>query len=232
MPPPQSTANATTAPTAPNIITALTVQKRNNSRCSVFLDGEFAFGCTIDTVERFALRKGMTLTDDLRRDLEAHDGLIRVKQAAYVFVSFKPRTRKQVRQKMLDKGFTPEEADYAVEFLEEFRHLDDKNYARMFIADTLARKAVGLDKLRMELKKRGVSDHDIADTLAENFDRDTLAEQTAQNALQAARKKYPAIQRKESDPYKRKHALSAHLQRNGFAYNDIKHAIAEVMAED
>jgi regulatory protein len=222
-----------------NIITAITAQRRNTSRCSVYLDGEFAFGCTIETAERFALRKGLQLAPALRSELESYDDRLRVRRAAYTFVSFKPRTRKQVHQKMREKGFSADEADEAVEFLEDLRLLNDQQYARMFITDALgsgsatalARKAVGLDKIRMELKKRGVSEHDIADTLAEHFDRAALAAQSADNAVVTARKKMALLRKKESDERKRRAALAAHLQRQGFSYDETKRAIAQVEAE-
>jgi regulatory protein len=213
-------------------ITSIVVQQRNHARCSVFVNGEFSFGCAIDVAERNGLRKGQELSRaDIER-MQTEDDALRVKQAAYKYVSYKPRTARQVRQKMREKGFTTEEAEQAIEFLMDLGHIDDVDYARMFIGDTLKRKAVGLDKIRMELKKRGVSDDDIEDVLAQHFDHAALHDQTQTNIYTAARKKLSTLQRKyPSDPHKRKQALVTHLQRQGFAWHDIKPVVEDVLAD-
>jgi regulatory protein len=213
----------------PLIVTSLVAQKRNNARCSVFINGEFAFGCTIDIAERFGLRKGAELTSALIKQMQTSDDMIRLKQSAYNYVSYKPRTMRQVRDAMLKKGFTADEAQFAIDFLMEFDLLDDKKYAQMYIADTMKRKAVGLDKLRTELRKRGVAEYDIQDVVAESFSYEELDQQTTHNALQAAQKKLRLLSRKE--PAQRKPALTAYLQRQGFSWEIIKRTLAEVENE-
>jgi regulatory protein len=214
------------------IITSIVAQRRNDARCSVFVNGEFSFGCAIDVAERHGLRKGQRLTRADIEQMQAEDDTLRAKQAAYTYVSYKPRTVQQVRLKLREKGFTAEEIEVAVEFLAEFGHVDDANYARMFIADSLQRKAVGLAKIRMELKKRGVSDYDIEDALAEHFDRDALHDQVRANIAIAARKKLPALCRKyAAEPERCKQALVAYLGRQGFAWQDIKSVVEDVLSE-
>ncbi len=52
------------------IITAITEQKRRPNRRSVFLDGAFAFGCSVNVIARFRLRERMQLTELQVRDVQ------------------------------------------------------------------------------------------------------------------------------------------------------------------
>ena len=211
----------------PFIITSVAVQKKNPARCSVFLNGEFAFGCTIDTAVRFSLTRGRELSSQELARLQEQEDIIALKQTALRYATYKSRTAEEVRRKMLEKDFAPEEAEYAVQFLEEFGYVDDRKYALAFIHETMKRKPAGESRLRQELMKRGVSKHDIADAFAEAFPPETSRETALGSALEAAQKKMRSLERK--DPEKRKQALVGYLQRQGFSWDVIKKVLADVL---
>jgi regulatory protein len=211
-------------------ITAITIQKHNSSRCSVFVNGEFAFGCSIDIVERYALRTGAELTAVLLDELKHHDDALRTRQLAYAFIAFKPRTKHQVRQRLIAKQCTPAHVEETLDLLEELGYLNDKRYARMFIHDTLRRKHVGLEKIRTDLRSRGISDYDIDDVLSDLVADEALSAQSRNNALAAARKKFSVLAHKESDSYKQRQALRAYLHRKGFTRAEIDDALREVFS--
>ncbi|MCS6807323.1 MAG: RecX family transcriptional regulator [Bacteroidota bacterium] len=211
--------------TPPYIITSVAIQKKNKSRCSVFVNGEFAFGCTIDAVTHFGLTQGKEIFEHEIIQIQAYDSTLALKQAALHYATYKPRTAEQVRRAMVIKGYTAAEAEYAVDFLKEFGYVNDQRYARAFIREVRSRKSIGLHRLQQELIKRGISKHDIEDALADIFS----AEDTALSELNAARtaitKKLRTLQRKPIP--KQKQALLGHLQRQGFSWNIIHHVIAE-----
>lgn len=213
----------------PQIITAITAQKKNPSRCSVFVNGEFAFGCTIDTTVRFGLTKGRELTQRDREQLEAQEDIIALKQTALRYATHKSRTAEEVRRKMLEKGFAPEEAEYAVQFLEEFGYVNDRQYATTFIQEMMKRKPAGESRLRQELAKRGISKHDITDALAEAFPAETAHDMAFDSAMAAAQKKMHTLAHKT--PEKRKQALVSYLQRQGFSWEIIKKVLPNVMED-
>lgn len=207
-------------------VTAVIAQKRNPSRCSIFLDGSFAFGCSMDLILACNLHKGKVITDDVRRDLLAREEIMQLKQKALAYATYKPRTAEQVRKKMVEKGYAPEEAVQAVEFLQEFGYLDDREFARMFIRDYLQRKPAGRQKLAEELRKRGVQPFDIDDALAEAFpENDTL-----ELARRAAEKKLRSLASRP--PEKRKQALVQYLQRQGFAWDVIRSLLDDLDIEE
>jgi regulatory protein len=217
------------SPSLPLIITSVAAQKKNSSRCSVFVNGEFAFGCTIDTAVRFGLTKGKTVSVQEIESLRACEDVIALKQAALRYATYKSRTAHEVRQKMLEKDFTAEEAEYAVQFLEEFGYVNDRQYARTFIKETLRFKPSGVSRLRRELLKRGISKHDADDALAEAFPPDSERETAMEAAHRAAQKKLRALARKT--PEEQQRALVGYLQRQGFSWEIIRRICEETIGE-
>lgn len=205
---------------AEGIITAIIVQRRT-SRCSLFVDGEFYLGFSIDLAAKYGLRKGMELTEDIARKLHEDNRRYEIKQKALQYATYKPRTIGQVRQAMQKKEYTPEEIDGVITFLEEFGYVDDMRYAQVFAREYSARKNAVNNRLRMELAKRFISKN-IIDTVL----RDMAATvNTREICRQAAEKKLRALQSRT--PEKKKTALVSYLQRQGFSWQDIKHILEE-----
>lgn len=207
------------------VVTSVVAQKNNPSRCSVFLNGVFAFGCSMDLVLQYNLHKGRSISAALRQELLEREEVMNLKRRALEYATYKPRTADQVRRKMLEKGYAPEEAAFAVAFLQEFGYVDDRQYARMFVRDVLARKAVGRRKLADELAQRGVAKFDVEDVLAEVFPHD----ETAELARRAAEKKLRSLESRP--PEKRRTALLQYLQRQGFSWDVVDAVVRQIDEE-
>lgn len=214
----------------PYVVSSVQAQKKNPARCSVFVNGEFALGCSMDVVLQFGITKGKQLSEQDIERLLAQEDVMRLKQVALRYATYKSRTAHEVRQKMVEKEFSPEEAEYAVQFLEEFGYVNDAAYARAFIKERQERKPSGTERLRQELAKRGISKFDIEDALAEAFPKESVRETMLDNALQAAHKKLRALQGKE--PQKRQQALIGYLQRQGFSWEIIKKTLESLEYDD
>ncbi|MCS6827972.1 MAG: hypothetical protein NZ553_15270, partial [Caldilinea sp.] len=98
------------------IITRLQVQKNNPQRVNVFLDGEFAFGVTLDVAA--SLRKGQRLSDAEIAALRSQDAVEKAYQAALRFLAARPRSRADVERWVAAKGHAPEAIASALERLE------------------------------------------------------------------------------------------------------------------
>lgn len=179
----------------------------------------------MDLVLQYNLHKGRTINAALRQELLEREEVMKLKRRALDYATYKPRTAEQVRRKMIEKGYAPEEAAFAVNFLEEFGYVNDRQYARMFVRDLLGRKAVGRRKLAEELAKRGVSKFDAEDALSEVFPHDEMAELVQR----AAEKKLRSLESKPVE--KRKPSLVQYLQRQGFAWDAIEVLVRQLEAE-
>lgn len=208
---------------APFIVSLVQAQKKNPARCSVFVNDEFAFGCSMDVVLRFGITKGKTLTEQEIERVLAEEDVMRLKQTALRYATYKSRTAQEVRRKMLEKEFAPEEAEYAVQFLEEFGYVNDAAYTRSFIKEWQERKPSGMERLRQELLKRGISKFDVEDAFAEIFPKETAKDAMLENALAAAEKKLRTLRGRP--PEKQEQALIGYLQRQGFSWDIIKQTL-------
>ena len=75
--------------------------------------------------------------------------------AAAGMLSRRPLSATMLEKKLLDKGFAPEAADYAVQRMRLLRAIDDEAYAEMLIR-SYRNKGYGALRIRQELYQRGV----------------------------------------------------------------------------
>lgn len=103
----------------------------------------------------------------------------KAKLAAIKYVSSKRRCTKEVREKLLDKGFEGGIIDAAIEELAEAGYLDDAEYARRFILDRIKFNPKSKRFIMMELKNKGIE----LDTIEEVFQNIEFDEKSIISAL-------------------------------------------------
>ncbi len=86
-------------------ITALEVQRHNQDRVNVYLDGEFAFGLPIITAA--ALRKGQVLSDAEIVALRAVDDVTRAFDQAVTLLANRPYSTAEMRRYLESKKVAP-----------------------------------------------------------------------------------------------------------------------------
>jgi regulatory protein len=206
------------------VVTAI-VQKGNSNRCLIYVDGIPSVNCLYDIILQHNVFKGKVVTDEFLQSLRDEQRIVKLKQKALSFATYKPRTEYQVKQRMLEKEFTEDEALIAIKFLKEFGYLNDENFARMFVGDYLLKKPASERKVAQELKKRGIAEWIIQKALKENFPKD----ETFNLALKAAEKKLRVVSYKPVE--KQRESLVRYLQVNGFGWDVIKNVLIEVFPE-
>lgn len=200
-------------------ITALTTQQRNPNRVSVFLDGEFAFG--LAAITAVPLRVGQTLAAQEIEKLQQADELENAKQSAIRYISYRPRSIREVRTHLRGKGFVDTAVDHACERLQEVGLLDDAAFAHYWVEQRETFKPRSQMALRQELQQKGVSREIIESVLTE------VDETHA--AHEAARKQAGRWNNLPEDEFKTK--LGSYLQRRGFSYDLIKQIVNESWKE-
>ena len=79
------------------------------------------------------------------------------------------RTEYQLREKLREGDFPPEAIDAAVEYVRSYHYINDGRYAEIFIRSKRSEKSIY--EIRMELKKRGVSE-DLIERAVSSADLD------------------------------------------------------------
>jgi regulatory protein len=203
-------------------ITALQPQVRNRRRVSVFLDGNFLFGLSTETVGALGLHVGREVD---RADLDriAHEEQLHAaRQYAFLLLSYKARTTSELTQRLTRKGFSPDIISHTLQRLAELKMVDDAAFARRFAEDRVNIGHKGKWRVRGELLKRGIDRKQIDAAIAEAPDEVAAAKEVAQKYLSRNR-------RLESDVLKRR--LYALLARRGFSPDTIRQVTSLEEAE-
>lgn len=196
-------------------ITALQVQKKNKERVNVFIEGEFAFGITLN--EALQLKKGQYLSDqEIASLLEADQGN-KAYDSALHYLSFRARSEEEVRRNLAQKGFPDEAVDAALSRLKDVGLLDDLEFARLWVSSREQISPRGKRALRYELHQKGIADHQI-DEILDLYDEEKAA-------YEAIIERLSRFSEDDKATYQKK--MGAFLQRRGFTYPVIRDALEE-----
>lgn len=67
-----------------------------------------------------------------------------------------------IRNKILRQGFSPEETERMIAYLQRNMYLDDSRFARAYSVDKVRFSGWGRMKIKMGLRAKGISDSDIS----------------------------------------------------------------------
>jgi regulatory protein len=206
-------------------ITKITEQKRSPNRRNIFLDGAFAFGCSVNVVARFRLRAGLLLTPEQVREIEHGEVKQECFDAAMLFLQARLHSRAELYKKLSRREWGDEVIDAVLDDLARMGYLDDERFAKTKALAAAQHKQHGRRRAFIELIRSGVKG-DVADKALDEVytDTDTLAVARA-----LARKQAPRLQK--LDPVVARRRLVGMLQRRGFDYDDIRPVIDEVLGK-
>lgn len=199
-------------------ITAITPQKHDAARCNIEVDGRFFCGMQLLTVMEHRLKVGSIVTEEELSQLQLAGERQTALDKALTHISASMKTERDIRDFLRRKGYLQDVADYVVGKMKGYGYLDDEAYARAYAESAGKRKGGRL--IRMELKRKGVSDQAIAAALSEGVDEGAAAK--------AALEKY--LRGKKLDEKTLRKAY-AHLMSKGFDYDTARSALAGLRSD-
>lgn len=219
-PRPSSKAESRPEPRA-GTVTAITAQANDPERVSVFLDGTFAFGLPALVVHDEGVRIGERIDAARAAALIAHDEVARATSAALAFLGYRPRSEKEVRDRLRQKGYAPEAIDDAVARVAGWGYMNDASFARLWVDGRGGSR--GRRLLEQELRQKGVE----RETAREALDEAALDEPAA--ALEAGRKRLRQLG--GADPSVTRRRLGGYLVRRGYDYDTVRATLETLMGE-
>lgn len=150
-----------------NIVTSIEQQAKSDDRYSVFIDNEFAFGISDFDLYNLKIRVGDHIDEERLKLIENVISVDKCKNYATNLVSKKMYTKKEITDKMLNKGFSNTAVSEVVSILEEYGYIDDRVYAELYVREYM--KKYGVKKLSYNLKLKGISD-DLINEFCTNID--------------------------------------------------------------
>ncbi|NWF62828.1 MAG: RecX family transcriptional regulator [Chloroflexi bacterium] len=200
-------------------ITALEAQKKNPNRVNIYLDGEFAFG--LARITAAWLKIGDLLTDEKIAQLQNEDAREKALQQALLFLSYRARSEKEIRQNLKKHEFSEDVIEHTLTRLRENRLANDNEFAQAWVENRNTFRPRSRRALTMELRQKGLDEETVTNAVA-GVDEEALAYETA-------RKRAPRLKSLEWNEFRRK--LSEYLARRGFPYSVVTSVVTRIWNE-
>lgn len=207
-------------------ITKIEIQKKNKGRYSIYLDDTFAFGIHEDVLINYNLSKGMVLDEEFIENVLKFEEMKKASNYALKYISYRPRSEKQVIDKMRQNDYENELIEYAINEMKRFGYIDDKQFALTYARDKINIKNIGKQRLISELIQKGIHRDIIDEVIKEVIDKDEEYER----ALTIALKKMRIYRNDDYNAKKRK--LANTLANKGYSYDITFKVIKEVLSND
>src|SRR5205085_7103347 len=195
----------------PMRITALEPQMNNPDRINLFVDGRFLMGVSTVIVLQMGLRLEQELSPEQLEQLHSEEIEQRAVDRALNYLSYRPRSREEVRRYLRRKETPPEIIETALARLDRLDFVNDRTFAGFWIESREHFSPRGAYALKNELRMKGV-ERDVVDELVDD-------EQDEERALRAGRKKAQSLMHTPNIDYATfRTRLGSFLQRRGFGY--------------
>ena len=205
-------------------ITALEPQMNNPDRINLFVDGRFLMGVNTVIVLQVGLRLEQELSPEQLEQLHSEEIEQRAVDRALNYLSYRPRSREEVRRYLRRKETPPEIIETALERLDRLDFVNDRTFAGFWIESREHFSPRGARALKNELRMKGV-ERDVVDELVND-------EQDEERALRAGRKKAMSLLNTSNIDYATfRNRLGPFLQRRGFAYQVVTKTVRELWKE-
>lgn len=186
-------------------ITAIEPQK-NRNRVNIHLDGEFAFG--LARITAAWLKVGDVLNEEKINELKYKDESERALQQALLFLSYRARSEKEIKQNLLKHEYSETIIEQTLERLRDNKLANDGEFAKTWVENRSTFRPRSKRALSMELRQKGLDEETVKTAIAD-VDENALA-------YESARKRAPRFHGLEWSEFRKK--LSEYLARRGFPY--------------
>lgn len=197
-------------------ITELKPQAKNNKRVSVYLNGAYYCGLDLLTVMQARLKVGQEIDENTLIEIQRNSEAKACFDSALNFISKSVKTEREIKDKLIKKGYLEEIVLETLEKLKNYNFVNDKDYINRYVSTYKGSKSKKL--IKFELQKKGVNKLDVDDCLSE-------IESEFETALKIAEK---YVKNKEKDE-KTFQKCYKYLLSKGFSYDDSLNATKKVI---
>ena len=197
-------------------ITAISQQVKRQDRYSIFVDGEYTLSLSAAQLIESAIATGDELEARRIVELVELSGYGKMLDRAYNYLSYRPRSSKEVKDYLAKKGCDQPTISKIIAALQDQKLLDDKNFAEIWVSERRQFQLKSRRQLEYELRQKGIEKDVIDASLSEisNDDTSTIKELVERKSL--------------INKYGSREKLIKYLGSKGFSYNDIRAALEQL----
>ncbi len=203
------------------IITRLVKKGKN---VIVEVDGNDEFLVMEEVVYKAGLRKHDEITEEQLNGFIAQSSLIKIKEKAFDLLSRRAHSARELKNKLLKKGFEAYQINPVIEELSRKGYLNDEEFAKLLAEEKIVKRKKGLNLVRKVLYEKGIDRHIIDKTLAAYSGSEILFE----NAVAIAEKKIKSLKHKNYNNIKLKNKIQLFLSSRGYPGELIAKVIQEL----
>jgi regulatory protein len=197
------------------LITKIVRSRKERNSYAVFIDEAPAFTVSDEVLLKFGLLTGKRIDERMVEEIASAEAFSRARKIAVNFISYRPRSSKEILDKLTHKGFSSELAKQVVRHLRDGNLVSDLEFARMLVRDKLRGKPMGRGMIRRKLLEKGISFPIIERVLKEYVSEDDeqqAAARLAAKKLNLSRSRFAGL-----DPKKQQKRLIDYLLSRGFS---------------
>ncbi len=203
-------------------VTAIRAGKGQRKRVNVFLDGRFAFSLEAEAAAKENLWVGQELSEGEIEALARSDGFHRCLNAAARYLSYRPRSEAELRERLLRRGYDSGSVEAAIAKLREQGLVDDVVFAQFWRDSRQSFNPRSRWLTGRELRQKGVAE-DIINQVTSAVDDD-------ESAYQAAVEKRHRLSQTDYQSFR--HRLGTYLKRRGFSYGIINRTVSRIWQQE
>lgn len=156
-------------------------KKLKNGKYQVTLDNSEVF----DIYEEVILNLGLLLKKDISNELKDKILLENEKYDAYYlslkYLKTRVRSKKEIRDYLINQNYSIDNIESTLNLLEKQGYINELSFAKAFLNNKLITTSSGPNRIRNELRKKGIGDSIIEDTL-QNYKEDIQREKIDKQA--------------------------------------------------
>lgn len=200
-------------------ITAISSQRRNPDRYSIFIDGEFVLGIDKKTVEDMDLRVGKLVDEKDLKKITSQEELNKAQAYALMLLGYRERSLREIKIRMRQKGYEEKLVEKVVKYLKDRNLINDKRFTQIW-AESRIKKGYGRWRIQSELEQKGVN-REITDEILKDLYSGIDEVQVALDLVE--KKRWVS-----KEPPRLTERVSNLLRRRGFSFEVISNVVEKI----
>ena len=207
-------------------VSALDADAKQSGGVRVFLDGASFATVSSEDVRPLGLSVGAVLSAGAVAEIERRAEVFSARRAALRILTFRALPSREIRHRLVRKGFVPPAADEAVGALVASGLINDHEFALHYARTRARRFRYGPGRLARDLERHGIGEREARAAVQAALELEGV--EAVDLLREAAAKKLRTL--KGLDAATRRRKLKIYLLRRGFAVADVIEVVKAALA--
>lgn len=195
------------------------IEKGNSQRYNVFSDDKFLFSLYNHEIKQYGLKAQSEIAHSVYIDILENVVKKRAKERALYLLERRPYSEYMLRKKLILNAYPNDIIDEVVEFLKQYRYLDDYMYIQMYVNQSVSKKSK--KQFVFDLKRKGIS----KELLEQYFDEYPYCEE---QRLSEQMERY--VKNMDLQDWKVQQRVIRYFLGKGFSYPHIRECVQRMLS--